>query len=500
MTQSHWLTILIVFPFFSGCFLLFVPNTNNKTIHWYALGVSLVEFLLIIYTFCIHFDFSNPNLQLIENYQWINKISFHWCLGVDGISEPLILLTGFITTLSILGSWPIERNPRLFFFLMLTLYSGQIGVFASQDLLLFFLMWEIELLPIYFLLLLWGSQKRLYAANKFIFYTALGSIFILIGALIMSFYSPEGTFNMNLLSQNNYPLKLEIFIYILFFIAYAVKLPAFPFHTWLPDTHGEAHSTTCMLLAGILLKMGGYAFIRINMELLPNAHKIFAPFLIIIGIINIIYAALISFAQKNLKRKIAYSSVSHMGFILIGIGSLTEFGLNGVILQMISHGLIGAALFFLIGIVSDRTKTLMTENLGGLGPKMPKTYTFFSICCLASLALPGMSGFISELLIFIGFLNSSFYSLSFRFIFTIFEAFGILLTPIYLISIIRQVFYGVQPIGFLKTYKFFDIGAREIFILACLVIPILEIGFYPKSISQVYTNKTNSIITSYLRK
>jgi NAD(P)H-quinone oxidoreductase subunit 4 len=268
-------------------------------------------------------------------------MDFHWRLGVDGFSIGLILLTGFITTLAVLAAWPVTRNPRLFYFLMLAMYSGQIGLFASQDILLFFFMWELELLPVYLLLIIWGGKRRFYAATKFILYTAGSSIFILIGALIMAFYESNiSTFDFRTLIHKSYPLELEIIIYLSFSIAYAVKLPIIPFHTWLPDTHGEAHYSTCMLLAGILLKMGGYGLVRINMELLPHAHSLFAPWLVSIGAIQIVYGALTSLSQRNLKRRIAYSSVSHMGFVLIGIGSLTNIGLNGAILQMISHGLI----------------------------------------------------------------------------------------------------------------------------------------------------------------
>lgn len=496
--QVPWLTIILLFPFFSGCLIPLLPDTNGKTVRWYTLGVGLTEFLLMIYVFCTYYNFTNPNLQLVEDYEWLGTFSLHWRLGVDGLSIPLVLLTGFITTLAILASWPVTKNPRLFSFLMLTLYSGQIGVFVSQDLLLFFLMWEIELLPVYFLLSLWGSKKRLYAATKFLIYTALGSIFILIGAFLLAFSGSEMTFNLSALTEKVYPAKLEIFIYICFFIAYAVKLPAFPFHTWLPDTHGEAHASTCMLLAGILLKMGGYAFIRVNMEILPNAHKIFAPYLVILGVINILYAALVSFAQRNLKRKIAYSSISHMGFVLIGIGSLSKLGLNGAMVQMISHGLIGAALFFLSGVVYDRTKTLMLEELGGLGVRMPKTFAMFTACSLASLALPGMSGFVAELMVFVGFFKSEAYPFSFRLILTILEAIGIILTPIYLLSMLRQVFYGANPITLSQSIKFFDASPREVFIVSCLLVPIIGIGLYPESVSRIYTEKTDKLIETYL--
>jgi len=249
-----------------------------------------------------------------------------------------------------------------------------------------------------------------------------------------------------------------------------------------------------MLLAGILLKMGGYALVRINMDMLPNAHIHFAPLLAIVGVINIIYAALTSFAQRNLKRKIAYSSVSHMGFVLIGISSLTNSGLSGAMLQMISHGLIGAGLFFLAGSTYDRTRTLILEDLGGIAVQMPKIFAMFTAVSLASLALPGMSGFLSELMIFLGFVTSDAYSPIFIFIITFFEAVGIILTPIYLLSMLRQVFYGSKTGQITHLRKLVDAGPREIFIVSCLMIPMVGIGIYPQVVTQTYESRTNSVI------
>jgi NAD(P)H-quinone oxidoreductase subunit 4 len=305
----------------------------------YTIYICVLELLLMTYAFCYHFQLDDPLIQLAEDYNWINFFDFYWRLGIDGLSLGPILLTGFITTLATLAAWPITRNSRLFHFLMLAMYSGQIGSFSSRDLLLFFIMWELELIPVYLLLSMWGGKKRLYSATKFILYTAAGSVFLLIGVLGIGLYgSNEPTLNLETLANQSYPVALEIIFYIGFFIAFAVKSPIIPLHTWLPDTHGEAHYSTCMLLAGILLKMGAYGLVRINMELLPHAHSIFSPWLIIVGTMQIIYAASTSPGQRNLKKRIAYSSVSHMGFIIIGIGSITDTGLNGAILQIISHG------------------------------------------------------------------------------------------------------------------------------------------------------------------
>nr|QWW92319.1 NADH-plastoquinone oxidoreductase subunit 4 [Rhaphidolejeunea foliicola] len=493
MNQFPWLTLIVLFPISAGLLIPFFYSKDNKFIRWYTLGICLLEFLLITYIFCYKYEFNNNYIQLKEDYNWINFMDFHWRLGIDGFSIGLILLTGFVTTLATLAAWPITKNPRLFYFLMLVMYSGQIGLFVSQDILLFFLMWELELLPIYLLLIIWGGKCRLYAATKFILYTAGSSIFILIGALIMASYESDiSTFNFQNLINKSYPLQLEIIIYLSFLIAYSVKLPVLPFHTWLPDTHGEAHYSTCMLLAGILLKMGGYGLIRVNMELLPRAHLLFAPLLIGIGAIQIVYAALVSLGQRNLKRRIAYSSVSHMGFVLIGIGSITKIGLSGALLQMISHGLIGALLFFLSGITYDRTRTLFLNKMGGIATSMPKIFMLFTSSSLASSALPGTSGFAAELMIFLAIVNSAHYSLVFKLIIVTIQGIGIILTPIYLLSMLRQMFYGLKYPNI--SISFFDAGPRESFISFCLFIPILFIGFYPNFVLSIWNDKTNYLL------
>lgn len=485
-----WLTTIILFPVLASLLIPFIPDKDGKTVRWYALTVGLLDFALIVYTFYSQYDLSNPNMQLVESYSWVPSLDLNWSVGVDGLSMPLVLLTGFISTLAILASWPVTFKPKLFYFLMLAMYGGQIGVFAVQDMLLFFLMWELELIPVYLLLSIWGGKKRLYAATKFILYTAGGSLFILVAGLAMAFYGDTVTFDMRTLLAKDYTLNFQLLVYAGLLVAYGVKLPIFPLHTWLPDAHGEATAPVHMLLAGILLKMGGYAIIRMNAEMLPDAHVYFAPILIILGVVNIIYAALTSFAQRNLKRKIAYSSISHMGFVLIGIGSYTDLGLSGAVLQMVSHGLIGASLFFLVGATYDRTHTLVLDEMGGVGKKMPKIFAMFTACSMASLALPGMSGFVAELMVFVGFATSDAYSFSFKLIVVILAAIGVILTPIYLLSMLREIFYGPENKELTSHEVLVDAEPREVFIIACLLIPIIGIGFYPKLLTQVYDVKT----------
>jgi len=481
-----WLTTVILLPIAASLLVPFIPDKDGTTVRWYALVVGLIDFSILIYAFYTQYDPSISGLQLVESYTWLPMLDLRWSVGADGLSMPLILLTSFITTLATLAAWPVSLKPRLFYFLLLAMYGGQIAVFAVQDMLLFFLVWELELIPVYLLLSIWGGKKRLYAATKFILYTAGGSLFILVAALAMAFYGDTVTFDMQALMAKDFPIKFQLFAYAGFLIAYAVKLPIFPLHTWLPDAHGEATAPVHMLLAGILLKMGGYALIRMNVQMLPDAHVYFAPILVILGVVNIIYAALTSFAQRNLKRKIAYSSISHMGFVLIGIASYTDLGLSGAMLQMVSHGLIGASLFFLVGATYDRTHTLILDEMGGVGRKMPKIFAMFTTCSLASLALPGMSGFIAELMVFVGFATSPAYDLTFKVIMVILAAVGVILTPIYLLSMLREIFYGPENKELVEHEVLVDAEPREVFIIASLIIPIIGIGLYPKLLTQLY--------------
>ncbi|NES86007.1 MAG: NAD(P)H-quinone oxidoreductase subunit 4 [Moorea sp. SIO2B7] len=494
-SQIPWLTTIILLPLVASLAIPVIPDKEGKTIRWYALGVGLIDFALMVYAFWDNYNLQNPEFQLSETYSWLPQLGLNWSVGIDGISMPLIFLSALITNLAILASWKVSHKPRLFYFLVLVLYSAQIGVFAAQDLLLFFLMWEIELVPVYLLISIWGGKKRLYAATKFILYTALASIFILVAALGMAFYGDTVTFDMSQLGLKNYPLALEMLAYVGFLIAFGVKLPIFPLHTWLPDAHSEASAPVSMILAGVLLKMGGYGLIRMNMEMLPDAHIKFAPLLVILGVVNIIYGAFTAFGQTNLKRRLASSSISHMGFVLIGIASFTEVGVNGAVLQMLSHGFIAAALFFLSGATYERSHTLMMDEMGGMAKEMPKIFALFTAASMASLALPGMSGFVSELTIFVGVSTSDVYSANFKVLVIFLTAVGLILTPIYLLSMLREVFYGKNNSGLVIEKYQADAKPREIFITACLLLPIIAIGLYPKLATNTYDVKTVEVAT-----
>ncbi|GAB4230971.1 MAG: NAD(P)H-quinone oxidoreductase subunit 4 [Elainellaceae cyanobacterium] len=522
--QFPWLTTIVLLPLVAAMFTPLLPNKSGKLARWYAFGVGVTDFALMCYTFWTHYDASSATFQIVEKFAWLPQLGLNWAVSVDGLSAPLVLLAGLVTTLSILAAWRVDRRPRLFFALMLVLYAAQIGVFIAQDLLLFFIMWEVELVPVYLLVCIWGGQNRRYAATKFLIYTALASIFILVAALAMAFYGSNTTFDIAELQFKQFPLAMELLLYAGLLIAFGVKLAIFPFHTWLPDAHGEASSPVSMVLAGVLLKMGGYGLIRLNLELLPHAHVYFAPILAILGVVNIIYGALNSFAQVNMKRRLAYSSISHMGFVLLGIASFSDLGISGALLQMISHGLIASVLFFLAGITYDRTHTMMMNQMGGIGQALPKVFALFTIAAMASLALPGMSGFASEVAVFVGLTTSDIYSETFRTVTIFLSAVGLILTPIYLLSMLRQVFYGsgadlmcdVMPSCNLDDLdlknqgseeaacfgtncelpiesKFEDANPREVFIALCFLALIAAIGFYPKLATQMYDVKTVAV-------
>jgi NAD(P)H-quinone oxidoreductase subunit 4 len=490
--QFPWLTTLVLLPMLAALAIPILPDKDGKTIRWYALGVGLTELFLALFTFARFYNLGNPDLQLVESYNWVPQIGLTWSLGADGLAMPLVILSALVTTLALVASWNVTHKPRLYYVCLLVMYSAQIGVFLSQDILMFFLMWELELVPVYLLIAIWGGQKRLYAATKFILFTAIGSIFILVAALAMAFYGDNVTFNMSELAAKDYSLSFQLWIYGAFLIAFGVKLPIFPLHTWLPDAHSEAPAPVSMVLAGVLLKMAGYGLIRMNIEMMPDAHFYFAPILAILGVVNIVYASLTAFGQDNLKRRMAYSSIAHMGFVLVGLSTFNTLGMSGALLQMISHGLIAAVLFFLSGVTYDRTHTLAMDQMGGMGREMPVVFALFTAGAMGSLALPGMSGFVSELTVFLGMATSDAYSVFFKATIIMAAAVGVIMSPIYLLSMLRRIFYGTPTLCFSLPGSA-DIKPREAFVAVCLLVPVIGIGLYPKLATQTYDAKTVAV-------
>jgi len=492
-TNFPWLTAILLLPCLAAFAIPLLPDKEGRTVRWYALSVGLLDFVLMVYAFTNNYDTSIASLQMVEAVDWIPQLHLRWSLAIDGLSMPLVLLTGLVNTLAIFAAWNVKRKPKLLFFLMLLMYGAQLGVFLAQDMLLFFLMWELELVPVYLLISIWGGARRQYAATKFIIYTAIASIFILAVGLAMAFYGDTTTFDLTELGLKQYSLGFELFAYAGLLIAFGVKLSMFPMHTWLPDAHGEASAPVSMILAGVLLKMGGYALLRFNMQMLPDAHVYFAPILALLGGINVIYGGLTAFAQTNMKRRLAYSSISHMGFVLLGIASFTDVGMSGAMLQMISHGLIAASLFFLAGVTYDRTHTLQMSEMGGVAQSMPKAFALFTAGAMASLALPGMSGFISEFNVFLGIATSETYTSVFKTVTVLLAAVGLIATPIYLLSMLREVFYGGSNMQWNRETYLGDAKPREVFIALCLLVPIIAVGIYPKLATQTYDSTTVAI-------
>ena len=488
-----WLSLIVLLPAAGALFMPLLPGDDDQPSPWprnLALVVLLVDLLLMLVVFATRFDPSIDSLQLVERVSWLPVIGLEWSLGADGLSAPLVVLSGLVTLLSVAASWSVQQKSRLYFALLLVQASAQGIVFLSQDFLLFFLAWELELVPVYLLIAIWGGQNRQYAATKFILYTALASLLILISGLALALSGDQFTLNLTELAARSPGGSFGLLCYLGFLVGFGVKLPMFPLHTWLPDAHGEANAPVSMLLAGVLLKMGGYALLRFNVQMLPDAHLTLAPALVIIGIVNIIYGALNAFAQDNVKRRIACSSVSHMGFVLLGIGAVNALGVSGAMLQMVSHGLIAAAMFFVTGVFYERTKTLSIPNMGGLAKALPITFAFFLASSLASLALPGMSGFISEITVFLGITSQENFTSLFRAITVLMAAIGLVLTPIYLLSMCRRVFFGPRIPALAKVE---DMHPRELVIGLSLLVPTLVIGIWPRVAMDLYEASTDAL-------
>ena len=486
-----WLSLITLLPVAVAPLLMLLPGdgTDPKLPRTIALVTLAVDLGLMLYVYSQHYDGSVAGLQLVERFAWVPSIGLEWSLATDGLSAPLVVLSGLVTLLSVAASWNIQKKTRLYFALLLVQASAQAMVFLSQDFLLFFLAWELELVPVYLLIAIWGGHQRQYAATKFILYTATASLLILVSGLALALNGPF-TLNLSELIARSPGGTFGLLCYLGFLVGFGVKLPMFPLHTWLPDAHGEANAPVSMLLAGVLLKMGGYALLRFNVQMLPDAHLQMAPALVVLGIVNIVYGALNAFAQDNVKRRIACSSVSHMGFVLLGIGAIDSLGMSGAMLQMISHGLIAAAMFFVTGVFYERTKTLSIPNMGGLAKVLPITFAFFLASSLASLALPGMSGFVSEITVFLGLTSNADFTVGFRVITVVLAAIGVVLTPVYLLSLCRRVFFGPR-IPALAVLG--DMKPRELVIGLTLLVPTLVIGFWPRVAMGVYEASTTAL-------
>lgn len=467
---AHLLSGIIFTPLIGALLILFVPGKNEKLIRIIATGAAVLAGVLSLFAFS-KFSGANAGFQLIEKISWIPQFSVHYFLGTDGISFPMVLLTTLICLLACVASFGIKERQKEYFFLFLLLETGILGTFLALDLFLFYIFWEIVLVPMYFLIGIWGGPRKEYAAIKFFLYTLAGSLFMLLGILALYFNSTPHTFDMTVLVTNKYNFGLQKILFLAFFLGFAIKVPIWPFHTWLPDAHVEAPTPISVILAGVLLKMGTYGFFRFSYPLFPEAAIWFKPWMALLAVIGIVYGGFVAMAQTDFKKMVAYSSVSHMGFVLLGLAAMTENGLNGALLQMFNHGTITAGLFLLVGVIYDRTHTRDMNVFGGvlaLTPVYGGILIFFS---LASLGLPGLSGFISEFLVLLGSYQSTK-------LMTGLSCIGIILAAAYLLTMIRKVLLG--PINTKWQGHLPEINGRELLTLVPLMIFIIVLGILPK--------------------
>jgi len=432
------LSWIIFLPVIGLVVIALLPKPGQKTVRWIALMAALASFIVSLAVFFM-FDKSLPGqMQFVEKVSWIPAINSFYSLGVDGLSLPLVMLMTFLGVVSVLISWKIDLRPKEYFIWLLMLESSILGVFMSLDLVLFFLFWEVELIPMFFLITIWGSGRKEYAAYKYLIYTLTGSAFMLAGILCTYFIT--NTMDITALAGMQFgttfiPLQ---FLFFLLMIGFCIKLPVFPFHTWLPDAHTNAPTAASVILAGALLKMGGYGMIRVCVSMLPQVAVQYAPIMCVLAVIGIIYGAGVTMRQTDLKRLIAYSSVSHMGYVLLGIFALNQVALSGAALQMFSHGLITGLLFAMVGTVYDRTHTREINTLRGLARQLPVITVVFSVAGLASLGLPGTVGFVAEFIVF----NGTFTSLvPFAQVYALIGVLGIVLTSGYILWMLQRVFY-----------------------------------------------------------
>ena len=483
MSNIPILSLLIFFPFLGSLIILLI-NKNDKSyenkVKEIGLWTSIINFflsLILLYSF----DKTESQFQFIENFKIIDDLGIYYYLGIDGISLSFILLTTFLIPICIITSWnKINEHVSYFIVSFLIIECFLIGLFASLDLFIFFIFFEGSLIPLFLIIGIWGGENRIYASYKFFLFTIFGSLLMLLGILTLYLYS--GTSNLTLLMKTNIPFTLQIWLFLSFFASFAIKIPMWPFHTWLPDAHVEAPTAGSVILAGILLKLGGYGFLRFSLPLFPEASDFFTPFIFILSLISIIYISILALSQKNIKKLIAYSSVAHMGFVTLGIFSRNLEGLQGAVFQMISHGLISAALFLSAGSLIDRMQTKNIDDFGGLWKQMPIFSIFFLVYCLGAISFPGTSGFISEFLVLLGVFKINF-------LISFLAAFGIILSPCYILWLYNRVCFGNNNYTGIS-----DLNTKDTLVFFIFLLLIIILGIYPNLLISVYELSTNKLI------
>jgi len=481
------LSIIVFLPLAGALLLQLVPRNKANLIRWIALLVTLAG-LLIGIPVLTGFEAGGAGMQFVEKQSWIPSLGISYHLGIDGLSMPLLMLTLLLSVIAVLASWSIKERVREYFSLLLLLEVGMLGTFAALDFVLFYVFWELVLIPMYFIIGIWGGENRNYAAVKFFLYTLAGSVLMLVGILALYFTSGLDTFDMVALMNAGYNHHMATFVFLTFFFGFAVKVPMWPFHTWLPDAHVQAPTAGSVLLAGVLLKMGTYAFVRIIMQILPGQFIKFAPLIAVLAAISIVYGAYAALSQKDLKKLVAYSSVSHMGYVMLGLAALTQVSINGAVLQMVNHGLITGMLFLLVGYIYERTHTRDIAKLGGLSIKIPILAGMFIFAALASLGLPGLSGFVGEFLVLVG-------SYSAYKVYTILGVLTLAIGAFYLLRAVQGAMYGLPP-ETMESFK--DANSREFASLIPLIALIVAFGVYPKPLLK-YIDPAVSTVLQMIR-
>jgi NADH-quinone oxidoreductase subunit M len=476
-------------------FLLFLNKNRESLIRWTGLTVSLAAFMLSLLLF-LNFNGSASGFQFIENLPWISSLNVSYHVGIDGISILMVMLTTFLTPITLFSSWgSIRKKVKEFTFFMLLLEVGMLGVFVSLDLFLFYIFWEAMLIPMYFIIGIWGGEKRIYASVKFFIYTMFGSLLMLVAIIWLGVYAARftGVFTTNLLELYKVgpflPFGIQAWMFLAFLLSFAIKVPLFPFHTWLPDAHVQAPTAGSVILAGVLLKMGTYGILRFCLPLFPQSALEFAPYVSVLAVVGIIYGALLAMVQKDMKKLVAYSSVSHLGFVVLGIFALTTEAVQGSVIQMVNHGLSTGALFLLVGMIYDRTHTREIAKYGGIAKIVPLYSVALMIASLSSMGLPGLNGFVGEFLILLGSFKSPVLN---SWGFAVFAATGVIFAAVYLLWMYQRVVFGEVKHENLTGLK--DLNKKEVLVLIPIFVFIVWIGIYPGTFLKLSEQSTNRII------